>query len=169
MNILKSTAVRDMLSNHNVILIDIRSGSEYDTEHIDGALNISVDNLDKFDFSDKEVIFYCFSGMRTKNNTSALGKLKAQNHYIIDGGITDWKKLGYPTIRKIKSSIPLIQQVHIAISLILLISLILIMSISNWFLLIILFMALGLMFAGLTGSCGMALLLSKMPWNKPIK
>lgn len=168
-NILKSTTAKDMLSNDDIVLIDIRSGAEYDAEHIDGALNISVDHLDKFDFSNKEVIFYCFSGMRTKNNASALSQLKAKNHYIIDGGITEWKKSGYPTIRKISASLPLMQQVQILISLVLFISLILTYAISPWFLLITLFVSCGLLFAGLTGYCGMAVFLSKMPWNKANK
>ena len=41
--------------------------------------------------------------------------------------------------------------------------------VSPWFLILPAFVGCGLMFAGITGWCGMALLLAKMPWNKAPK
>jgi len=39
--------------------------------------------------------------------------------------------------------------------------------VSPWFLILSGFVGCGLVFAGATGWCGMALLLARLPWNRP--
>ena len=41
-----------------------------------------------------------------------------------------------------------------------------ILLISRWFAVVPLLLGCGLLFAGITGTCGMAILLAKMPWNR---
>jgi hypothetical protein len=38
--------------------------------------------------------------------------------------------------------------------------------VSPWFFILSAFVGTGLLFAGLTNTCGMAMMLSKMPWNR---
>jgi hypothetical protein len=40
--------------------------------------------------------------------------------------------------------------------------------VSLWFLAVAAFLGAGLTFAGATGTCGLAILLLKMPWNRPL-
>jgi hypothetical protein len=58
------------------------------------------------------------------------------------------------------------RQVQIAVGLISATGAWLALSVNPWFALVPLATGCGLLFAGLTGTCGMALLLAKMPWNK---
>jgi hypothetical protein len=40
--------------------------------------------------------------------------------------------------------------------------------VNPWFLAVAAFFGAGLTFAGTTGTCGLALVLMKMPWNRPL-
>jgi hypothetical protein len=43
---------------------------------------------------------------------------------------------------------------------------ILALAVNPWFAAVPLFFGSGLLFAGITGTCGMALMLARMPWNR---
>jgi len=43
---------------------------------------------------------------------------------------------------------------------------ILALAVNRWFAVLPLVIGCGLLFAGVTGTCGMALLLARMPWNR---
>lgn len=152
-------------SDNNTIFIDIRGKDEFAFEKIEGAQNVLPDDLAQHDYADKEVIFYCKSGMRTKSIQDILQGVNAKEAFILEGGIDGWKKSSYPVLSTSKV-LPLSQQVQLAISLLLMLGLSLSYFVSPWFSLIILFISLGLLMAGLTGFCGLGIFLSKMPWNR---
>jgi hypothetical protein len=62
--------------------------------------------------------------------------------------------------------LPLMRQVQITVGFVSAIGAVLALLISSWFAVIPLLAGCGLLFAGLTGFCGLALLLAKMPWNR---
>ncbi len=78
-----------------------------------------------------------------------------------------WEAAGLKT-RSLSSTskLPITQQVFVAAGLLIWIGLLLAYVLHPWFLLLPLIVGSGLLFAGLTGWCGMALLLARMPWNK---
>jgi len=64
---------------------------------------------------------------------------------------------------------PIMRQVQVVVGFMVLLSSALAALVSPWFLLLTGFFGAGLLFAGLTGTCGMAALLGRMPWNYPLK
>lgn len=76
---------------NNAVIIDVRSSEEYDTGHIEGAINIPVDNISSIDY-DKEtvIIVYCASGVRSANAAQTLIESGYKNVYNLDGGLINW-------------------------------------------------------------------------------
>ena len=156
---------------NGAILIDIRSRAEFAGKHIDGAASLPLDQLDSqpqpFSAGDT-VIFSCLSGMRTRQNAELL-KQSAQacnEVYLLEGGLNAWQRAGLPVEAKPGQPMDMMRQVQIAAGSLVLLGFLLGSLISPWFYLLCAFVGAGLVFAGLTGFCGMARLLAQMPWNR---
>ena len=82
----------------------------------------------------------------------------------LDGGISGWEKAGLP-VEHISSTIPLFRQIQIAAGSLVLIGVI---GSAFWhpFFWLSAFVGAGLVFAGISGFCGLGVLLSHMPWNR---
>ena len=91
------------LIEDNAVVIDVRTGQEFASGYIDGAINIPVDNIDSIDYDkdsgtysytftidDTLIIVYCASGMRSSNAAEALIDLGYTNVYNLDGGLINW-------------------------------------------------------------------------------
>ena len=156
-----------------VLLIDIRSHDEWRREHISGTRSLSLEQLHAGCFSETglsetdTVIFHCQSGMRTGNAAEKLSQfVYPAQALIMQGGLNAWKAAGYPVIVDRRQPLPLMRQVQIAAG-----ALALGGSLGGLFLTSVLyvipgFVGAGLMLAGMTGWCGMAKLLTVMPWNR---
>ncbi|MBR6026698.1 MAG: rhodanese family protein [Neisseriaceae bacterium] len=159
----------DELIKSGAVIIDIRSQDEYVRKHIDGAICIPVSemNAEKIP-ANSTIIFSCLSGMRTQSNAETLSKCacNCSNVYILEGGMNAWEKCGLPIEKNAACSLDVMRQVQIAAGSLILIGVLLGFFVSKWFFLLSGFVGAGLLFAGLTGFCGMAVLLMKMPWNK---
>ena len=151
----------------NDIIIDVRTAEEYHLEHIQGSINMPVDQFDAFVdklWSYENIYIYCNTG-----NSSTLFAQKAQAEWIqttiVLWWLSAWSKK-YPTIKQ-KWALPMMQQVQIAAGALVLLGIILSLVTSNWrFVALSAFVWAGLVFAGSTGYCGMAKVLAKMPWNR---
>lgn len=83
--------------NEGAIIMDVRTTTEYDLEHIDGAINIPLDKIDRnslenaIESYDTNIILYCRSGARSKAATDILLELGYQNVYDL-GSIDNWDK-----------------------------------------------------------------------------
>ncbi|WBM71548.1 rhodanese family protein [Buttiauxella sp. WJP83] len=153
-------------------LIDIRERDEYARENIAEAHLLSLsaiengDRLGPFDPFDT-VIFYCQSGMRTAQNAQKLADAVAPAKVLlIEGGLTAWKKDGQEILADKSQPLPLMRQVQIAAGTLILAGVILGFALHPGFFLLSGFVGAGLLFAGISGFCGMARLLAMMPWNK---
>ena len=91
-------------------------------------------------------------------------KLKSQI-FNVQGGLMEWKAKGFSTITNTKR-VPIMRQVFIAASLLLWLGLLGFYVVGAWGLLLVAIVASGLLISGVTGWCGMAFLLAKMPWNR---
>lgn len=159
--------------SQDAILIDIREHDEFAREHIQNAVCVPFSQLQTSGLKDeqkcKKVIFYCKSGVRTQNCGKQLTQIATENQcetYILDGGLDAWKTAGFTVNQNKKAPLPMMRQVQIAAGSLILLGMLLGSTISPLFYLIATFVGLGLTFAGITGFCGMAVLLGKMPWNK---
>ncbi len=148
-------------------LIDIRSAAEISAISIQGSYlaPLPVVGLQNFAGQDgKDIIFFCRSGNRTENAAKKLQEL-FPNAYMLDGGITAWQNANLPLNKGKQQAIPLERQILIAAG-----SLVLFGFLGSyiWFPLLYLsaFVGAGLIFAGVSGFCGLGILLSKMPWNR---
>lgn len=93
------TAFDELISTPDVVVLDVRTATEYAEGHIEGAINIDQgedDFLEKAKASisiDKAIAVYCRSGRRSAN---AAQKLATEGYRCINlkGGIIAWKEAG---------------------------------------------------------------------------
>jgi rhodanese-related sulfurtransferase len=164
---------RARLASGAAVLVDVREPSEYARERIPGAVSMPLSCFDaealRARFGSKgapAVIFHCQSGQRTAKSAEHLGSCGVRS-YILDGGLNAWKNGGLDTVIDRTKPIELQRQAQIAAGSLVLIGLMLSLSLSSWLLVVPAFVGSGLVFAGISGWCGMAKLLAVMPWNRP--
>lgn len=87
--------------------------------------------------------------------------------FILEGGIDAWKAAGLPVIADRGKPLDIMRQVQIAGGAIILISVLLVLIHSPAWVLLAGGVGIGMLHAGLTGSCAMTRLLEPMPWNRP--
>lgn len=85
----------DSIRGKDVQLIDVRTPSEFNLGHIEGAKNIdffSNEFKTKFDLLDKEnpVYIYCKSGNRSRQTANKLIKMGFKQIYDLEGGYLKW-------------------------------------------------------------------------------
>jgi rhodanese-related sulfurtransferase len=159
------------LDEGSAILIDIRESNEFAREHILGSRLAPLGGLDAHDFdreraSGKAAIFHCQSGQRTLMNATRLVAAGFKETFVLDGGLQGWRAAGLPTHVNRAAPLELQRQVQIAAGSMVVLGVVLAVLVSPWFVLVSAFVGSGLVFAGVTGTCGMARLLMLMPWNK---
>jgi hypothetical protein len=108
----------------------------------------------------------CQSGGRARKAIEKLEQGGVHGCVLVEGGTQAWIDAGLPTERAQSTVLPLMRQVQITVGLISAAGAVLALTINPLFAIIPLVMGCGLLFAGLTGMCGLALLLAKMPWNR---
>ena len=164
-----------LIKNGDAVLIDVREAEEFKAEHIAYAMSVPLSSLEGgFETLDipisKTILFQCLKGTRGQMACERIQGLGAcQNQIVnIEGGIESWKEQGLPVIGAASASpqISIFRQVQIIAGfLIALFVLIGFMGITITFVLAGIIGG-ALFFAGLTGWCGLAIILAKMPWNK---
>ncbi|WP_373778801.1 rhodanese family protein [Glaesserella sp.] len=158
----------------NALLIDIRQPDEYQREHIKGSVLhplqlLQASGLPNAAQQHTTLIFHCKSGMRTQSTHKLISQLTKSNNFdvfILENGLDGWKKSGYDTIIDHSQPIELMRQVQITAGLLVLLGVTLGWFVTPIFYLLSAFIGAGLIFAGITGLCSMAKLLSLMPWNR---
>ena len=150
-------------------LYDIREVDEHAHEHIAGAVLHPLSSFDatkiKTD-ADKICVFHCGSAMRTGNAAEQLCAVGYRDIYHMDGGIAGWKQAGLAVTKVEKAPLPIMRQVQIIVGFTIVMSIMLGYWVSPLFNILAGIMGAGLCFAGVTGFCGMAKILSIMPWNR---
>lgn len=153
-------------------LLDVRTPAEYAAAHVPGARNLPLAELDAAAFcrernGDRSPIFVlCQSGERARRAIDRLDAAGVQECALVEGGTQAWIDAGLPVIRGRSRVLPLLRQVQITVGLLSAMGALLALTINKFFAIVPLLIGCGLFFAGLTGFCGLALLLAKMPWNK---
>ncbi len=164
---------RDWLAAGQCVLVDVREADEHARERIGGA---TLAPLSRFDAGALKVgpgqtlVLHCKAGRRSADAAGRCGVLAAMGIRVLSmtGGIDAWKAKGLPVIApagRTGPAIGVMRQTQIAIGLMVIAGLAV-----GWFVhpagyLLSAFMGVGLVFAGVSGTCGLALALEKMPWN----
>ena len=147
------------------ILIDIRDPAEHARERIQGARNVPLHALTNFSSERGPIIFHCRAGKRTADNAGRLEAAACEAH-ILEGGIEAWKKAGLPVITDTSEPIEICRQVMIAAGSLVLLGVLLGGLVRPEFYALSGLIGGGLVFAGVSGWCGLAKLLGLMPWNQ---
>jgi len=154
------------------LLLDVRTPSEFAAVHARGARSMPLDSLDPAEVSalaggaNQPVYVICHSGARSAKACEALLAAGLHNVRSVEGGTTAWERAGLPVLRGSSRTLPLEQQARLGAGLVAFIGVTLTWFVHPYFLIVPTFVACGLMLSGLTGFCGMAIILSKMPWNR---
>ncbi len=157
----------DQLAEQRVKVIDVREPMEFAAGHIAGSLNVPLSRITQADLPKGPLVLVCHSGNRS---AQALAQLLQQGHpnplTDLEGGIPAWQQAGLPVRRLKNAPLPLMRQVQIAAGSLVLLGLILGTWVAPAWILLSWFVGAGLVFAGISGFCGMARLLAAMPWNR---
>ena len=153
-------------------LIDVRTPVEFREVHVEIARNVPLDQLDSAKLmqarngtANEPLYVICRSGSRGKQACEKFFKSGFSNVVNIEGGTLACVEAGLPVVRG-KNAISLERQVRIVAG-----SLVLLGAALGWFVHpafigLSAFIGAGLVFAGITDTCGMGMLLARMPWNQ---
>lgn len=153
-------------------LIDVRTPAEFQEVHVAAARNVPLDQLDAAALmqarraaADEPLYVICRSGSRGRQACEQFAKAGFSNVFNVEGGTMACVEAGVPVVRG-KKVISLERQVRIAAG-----SLVLLGAALGWFVHpafigLSAFVGAGLVFAGVTDTCGMGMLLARMPWNR---
>jgi rhodanese-related sulfurtransferase len=163
---------RRLTAGDSLELLDVRTPGEFAAAHIPGARLVPLDELDCAAFlkqhgtNHKPIYVLCHSGGRARRAIEQFRRAGFSGCVLVEGGTQAWIDAGLPANRGESRVLPLMRQVQIVVGLVSFTGAALALAVNAWFAVIPLVMGGGLLFAGLTGFCGLALLLAKMPWNK---
>ena len=156
----------------DIDLIDVRTPMEFQEVHAAAARNVPLDQLDpravmqgRNAAADQTLYVICKGGTRGGKAQQKFADAGFGNVVNVEGGTDAWVAAGLPVVRG-KKVMSLERQVRIAAGFIVFAGAVAAMVTGNVYLVgIPAFVGAGLMFAGITDSCAMGMLIAKMPWN----
>ena len=165
--------LKHWLDTGEAMLLDVREPAEFKAESIAGATLMPLAQVRKDTLPNhqgKKLVVHCRKGGR---GGTACEKLLAEDPnleiYNLEGGISAWAEAGYPVQSSGKRFLPLDRQVQLTIGLCVLTGSLLAYFVNPLFTILTGFFGAGLTFAGLTGFCGLARIMARMPWNQDMK
>ncbi len=158
-------------SGQDINLIDVRTPVEFREIHVKFARNVPLDLLNAAQMaavrgdSGQPLYVICRSGGRGNQACAKFLAAGYANIINVEGGTEAWDQAGLPVVRG-KQAISLERQVRIAAGSLVLIGLLLSYFVHPYWAGLSAFVGAGLVFAGITDTCGMGMLLARMPWNQ---
>lgn len=159
-------------AGRGVELLDVRTPAEYRETHAEPARLVPLDALDpaavmqaRGGVAGEPLYIICRTGSRGRKACEAFAAAGYRNVVNVEGGTLAWEQAGLPVVRG-KKTIALERQVRIAAGTLVLLGTALGALVHPAFLGLAAFVGAGLVFAGVTDTCGMAMLLARMPWNQ---
>jgi rhodanese-related sulfurtransferase len=152
------------------VFVDVRTPAEYTERHIEWAVSHPFSRLDPESVKSltggkRPCIVVCLSGNRATRAAEKLSQAGLSAVHVLDGGIERWETAGLPVVRG-RKTMSLERQVRIAAGTLVFIGTVLGLTVNAGFFALPAFVGAGLVFAGVTDTCGMGMLLAKMPWNQ---
>ncbi len=168
---MNTTTLQERIRAGTVQVLDVRTGAEWRSGHIAGAVHMPLDVLQSGQMPaeitpDSTPVIVCQSGIRAAKAQHILRERGVESE-ILEGGMNAWAAAALPQQQEAGGhGISLMRQVQLIVGSMNLAGLSLALYYSPWWLLVPAFTSLGLLVAGATGTCGLALILARMPWNR---
>ena len=159
-------ALSTRLAAGPLTLIDVRTAGEFAAGHVPGARNMPLDALDAASLGSGPVHVICQSGVRSRQACEKLAAAGVVELIDIGGGTNAWKAAGLPIEGSGGAVFGVERQVRCIIGGGVLAGAILALTVDPWFALLSGFFGGGLLMAGITDLCPLALLVARMPWNR---
>lgn len=165
--------VEQALSRKNdCLVIDVREPSEFEAGHVAGTRNLPLSGLGSAKQGlnkDQPVYILCRSGARSSQAARELSESGFAELYVLEGGLQAWASSRHPLMKGSCQIWGLDRQMRMTAGSLVLAGLLLGRFVHPYFSGLALLVAGGLIFSAVTDSCGLVILLSKMPWNRPRK
>ena len=156
----------------NVDLIDVRTPVEFREVHLKAARNVPLGRLDpaavmqaRTSGSKHPLYVICQSGGRGRQACEMFHGAGFANVVNVEGGTVACVAAGLPVVRGPRS-ISLERQVRITAGSLVLLGLLFAWLVHPAFIFLSAFVGAGLVFAGISDTCGMGMVLARMPWNQ---
>lgn len=152
------------------VLIDVRSPAEFRSGSLPEAVNVPLYKLSESRIRDilgdqDSVCFFCTTGVRAEKAAARSANLKDIHISCLEGGVKAWQAAG-KTLTPGVASFSIERQVRIAAGILILAGVGLSIVVHPSWIALSGFVGAGLIFAGITDSCMMGMLLARMPWNQ---
>jgi len=158
-----------MLKNpQDHIFIDVRTKDEFSFCRIEDFKNLPLGNLKETAphlATSKNWVISCKSGFRSQKACQLLST-HHDKIFNVEGGIDAWQKAGHAVVKKQGHGVSIMRQVQIIVGLATLSGVLMGQYINNNFIWLAAFVGAGMLFAGLSNTCALGILLSKAPWNR---
>lgn len=162
-------AVKLSLAGGATSIIDVRTGMEFESESVPGSRHVPLDEIveraDELRAVAAPRLLLCRAGSRAEAAKEKLETLGIGGLSVVEGGLEAFRSAGGDTLRG-RRRMSLERQVRVVAGALVVATTALGFFLHESFLLLAGFVGAGLVFAGLTDRCGMALLLAKLPWNR---
>jgi len=160
------------VSGERIELIDVRTPAEYRAFHVEYAMNAPLDSLDpraimasRNGSSGQSLYLICHRGNNSQKASERFHECGFDNVVSVEGGTMACAEQGLP-IKRGRKAISLECQVRILAGFFVILGVLLGFAVSPYFTILSAVMGAGLMYAGITDSCPMAMSLARMPWNR---
>ena len=162
-----------VLAKGAACVLDVRTPAKFAECHVASAKLAPLDALDPRKATDAlkpadgtPIYLLCKGGTRATKAAQQFIAAGIANVCVVTGGTEACVTAGLPVSRGGKAAIPLDGQVRIAIGALIFLFWLLASTVHYAFGYLTLAMGAALIASGLTGFCGMAILLGKAPWNQ---
>ena len=165
---MKMIGVHEFRSLPEGLLVDVRTPAEFAQAHAPGATLLPLSNLNGKEVSQlaagKPIYLMCQSGNRARQAAERIAKAGVNSVSVIEGGMNAWEAAGLP-VQRGRAMMSLERQVRIAAGILVLLGVVLGFFVHPMLYALSGLVGGGLIVAGITDTCGMGLILARMPWN----
>ena len=160
-----------VVSSGGGTLMDVRTPAEFREVHASGAQLVPLDILSRQvvetvrGANSGPLYVLCASGIRATKAAEKLRRDGLDEVVVVEGGTNAWVAAGLPVVRG-RKTISIERQVRIGAGTLVVIGTGLGWFVHPAFFMLSAFVGAGLVFAGVTDICGMAIVLAKAPWNR---
>jgi len=166
--------VRGWLDRREAVLIDVREPDEHARERIPGSRLLPLSRFDpgeadRAGAAGQRLVFHCRAGSRSADAARLCATLGESGRPIVSlsGGIEAWKRAGHPVeVNERVSGVSVLRQVQMIIGAGVLAGAALAWLVHPAFVAVCAFFGAGLVFAGATGTCALAAVVARLPWNR---